>query len=206
MHKITKKLFGYFTALAAFFAVTAFFGFLGVFRYFTYQHLENDLKARAGAIKDQLEQFMDQQGATHGQGQGRGAYLRFVNDIAMADAYILDEQGNPFTYGKNGTAGNMPTEDVLQFSMRIFTSGSYEHVRQKEAGGDSVFYVGVRFTVIPLMFARTAFYLLLQFFLGVCCLRLCYPVYCLPFYHGGLSDLFSRLLLQRKSWHVAIIL
>lgn len=143
MHKITKKLFGYFTALAAFFAVTAFFGFLGVFRYFTYQHLENDLKARAGAIKDQLEQFMDQQGATHGQGQGRGAYLRFVNDIAMADAYILDEQGNPFTYGKNGTAGNMPTEDVLQFSTRIFTSGSYEHVRQKEAGGDSVFYVGV---------------------------------------------------------------
>lgn len=140
MHKITKKLFGYFSALLLFFAVTAFIGFLGVFRYFTYQHLENELKERAEAIKNQLEQFLDMPGA--GQGQGRGAYLRFVNDIAMADVYITDAQGNPFTYGKNGMAGNLPTEDVLAFGARIFTSGSYEHARQKAQGG-VMFYVGV---------------------------------------------------------------
>ncbi len=140
MHKITKKLFGYFSALLVFFAVTAFIGFLAVFRYFTYQHLENELKERADTIKNQLEQFLDMPGA--GQGQGRGAYLRFVNDIAMADIYIADAQGNPFTYGKNGMAGNVPTEDVLAFGARIFTSGSYEHVRQRTKGG-VVFYVGV---------------------------------------------------------------
>lgn len=59
MYKITKKLFRYFTVLLVFFAVTAFIGFLGVFRYFTYQHLQNELKARAGAIKQQLEQFLN---------------------------------------------------------------------------------------------------------------------------------------------------
>ena len=32
MNRMTKKLFGYFAALLAFFAVTAFIGFSGVFR------------------------------------------------------------------------------------------------------------------------------------------------------------------------------
>ena len=146
MYKITKKLFRYFTVLLVFFAVTAFIGFLGVFRYFTYQHLQNELKARASAIKQQLEQFLNMPGETHGQGQGRGAYLRFVGDIAMADAYILDADGNPFTYGRNGIAGNMPTEDVLQFAARIFASGSYEHLNQKDAAGNRTFYAGMPVT------------------------------------------------------------
>ncbi len=143
MHKITKKLFGYFTMLLLFFTVTAFIGFLGVFRYFTYGHLEQDLKKRAGVIQEQLEQFLDVPGRMHGQGQGRGAYLRFVGDIAMADAYILDADGNPFTYGKNGIAGNVPSKDVLQFSDRVFESGVYEHSSRKDAQGNRIFYAGV---------------------------------------------------------------
>lgn len=142
MHKITKKLFGYFTVLLIFFTVTAFIGFLEVFRYFTYQQLENELKSRADAMKEQLEQFLDPSGP-QGPGQGRGAYLRFVNDIAMADAYILDMHGEPFTFGKNKAAGNIPSDDVLQFSTNVFLNGSYQHVRQKAADGSQVFYVGV---------------------------------------------------------------
>ena len=148
MNKMTKKLFAYFTTLLAFFAVTAFMGFLGVFRYFTYQHLEHGLKERAEAIQRQLEQFLHTPGSHgygqgQGQGQGRGAYLRFVDDIAMADVYILDADGQPYTYGRNGQATKLPTEDVLEFSARIFSSGQYTHMRTRAAGERMVFYVGV---------------------------------------------------------------
>lgn len=143
MKKITKKLFGYFSAVLAIFAVTAFIGFWGVFRYFTWQHLENNIKARAAAIARQLEQFLDTPGPVHEQGQGRGAYLRFINDIAMADAYILDAQGNPFTYGKHGAAGNIPTDEIRAFSAQIFAEKSYQHVRKKTAGGTCILSAGM---------------------------------------------------------------
>ncbi len=171
MNKMTAKLFRYFTALLAFFAVTAFTGFLGVFRYFTYQHLENELKARAGVIAGQLEQFLDASAAA--RGQGRGAYLRFVDDIAMADVYIMDGKGKPFTYGRHGSRENMPGQEVpeqevpgqevseqevpgrevsgqevpeqkvLEFAARVFSSGRYEHDRQKSEDGTRIFYAGM---------------------------------------------------------------
>lgn len=146
MNKMTAKLFRYFTALLAFFAVTAFTGFLGVFRYFTYQHLENELKARAGVIAGQLEQFLDASAAA--RGQGRGAYLRFVDDIAMADVYIMDGKGKPFTYGRHGSRENMPgqevpEQEVLEFAARVFSSGRYEHDRQKSEDGIRIFYAGM---------------------------------------------------------------
>ncbi len=146
MNKMTAKLFRYFTALLAFFAVTAFTGFLGVFRYFTYQHLENELKARAGIIAGQLEQFLDASAAA--RGQGRGAYLRFVDDIAMADVYIMDGKGKPFTYGRHGSRENMPgqevpEQEVLEFAARVFSSGRYEHDRQKSEDGTRIFYAGM---------------------------------------------------------------
>lgn len=146
MNKMTAKLFRYFTVLLAFFAVTAFTGFLGVFRYFTYQHLENELKARAGVIAGQLEQFLDASAAA--RGQGRGAYLRFVDDIAMADVYIMDGEGKPFTYGRHGGRENMPgrevpEQEVLEFAARVFSSGRYEHDRQKSEDGTRIFYAGM---------------------------------------------------------------
>ena len=154
MNKITKKLFCYFTILLAFFALTAYAGFLGVFRYYTTYTHEQDLKTRAEAICGQLEQFLGGPADTYepdgtdpsygsGRGQGRGAYLRFVNDIAMADAYILDADGSPFTYGRHGIAGNIPDKDVLSFSARIFAGGSYEHLRQTDADGNQLVFAGM---------------------------------------------------------------
>ena len=144
MNKMTKKLFGYFAVLLTFFAVTAFLGFLGVFRYFTDQHLEQGRREQAEAIQEKLEQFLDTPGSHgYGQGQGRGAYLRFVDDIAMAEVFILDAQGQPYTYGRNELAGQLPTQEVLEFSEHIFSTGRYAHMRRRSADGRTVFYVGV---------------------------------------------------------------
>ncbi len=145
MHKITKKLFRYFTCLLLFFAVIAFIGFGGVFRYSTSHYHEKELKARAETIKNQLEQFINVPGEGHrqGRGMGRGAYLRFINDIAMADVYIIDQDGTPFAYGSHGTAGNTPTPEVLAFAPRIFSSGSYAYEKKQSPEGDSVLYAGI---------------------------------------------------------------
>lgn len=160
MNKMTQKLFRYFAALLAFFAITSFIGFSGVFRYFTYRNLEDGLKERAGVIASQLEQFLDTQGS---RGQGRGAYLRFINDIAMADAYIIDTRGNPFTFGNHtGTADDLkntpenpaaydslsdyaktPEKDITAFAERIFSSENYEHAYKKEKNGMRIFYAGM---------------------------------------------------------------
>lgn len=141
MNKITKKLFRYFAVVLIFFAITAFIGFLSVFRYFTYEHFESGLKDRASSIRDKLEQFLDTPQASHGQ--GKGAYLRFVNEIAMADAYIIDSSGNPFTFGKNGIAGSLPTQDAIKLASRVFSDGSYIHEKQETGSGSVIFYVGM---------------------------------------------------------------
>ena len=160
MNKMTQKLFRYFTVLLLFFAITSFIGFSGIFRYFTYHNLESGLKARAGVIASQMEQFLETSGTL--RGQGRGAYLRFINDIAMADAYIIDAYGNPFTFGSHAAGnvsedtaqnfrsyknhaetGNLPGNDILEFAMRVFSSGNYEHAYQKAKNGMRVFYAGM---------------------------------------------------------------
>lgn len=139
MNKITKKLFRYFAVLLTFFAVTAFAGFSLVLSLYTYQNHEQELKKRAETIAGQMEEFMGSKGPK----QGRGAYLRFMDDIAMADVYIIDPEGGPFSYGRNSSAANMPTEAVRKFAARVFASGSYEHSFQKDGNGRNVFFSGI---------------------------------------------------------------
>ncbi len=139
MNKMTKKLFRYFAVLLIFFAVSAFLGFLGVFRYYTFRHREEELMERAETIKNQMEQFME----VSGPKQGKGVYLKFIDDIAMADAYIVDTDGDSFSYGPNAAAGHTPTEDVKKFAMSVFASGSYEHFRKTDENGSPVFYAGM---------------------------------------------------------------
>ncbi len=139
MNKITKKLFCYFAVVLIFLSLTAFFGFVLVLRYYSFQQRETELKARAETIQEQLEQFME----TNGPKQGKGAYLRFIDDIAMADAYIIDTAGNPFSYGKNAAAENLPSEEVKEFADLVFASGSYKHSRKKDREGSTIFYAGV---------------------------------------------------------------
>ena len=139
MSKITKRLFIYFASLLLFLAVTAFVGFSLSLFYQTYRSHERELKERAETIAGQLEQFMK----TGGPKQGRGAYLRFVGDIALADAYIIDIEGEPFSYGRRSVVSDEPTADVIEFAERIFKSGSYEHLRRKDPSGRDLFYSGM---------------------------------------------------------------
>lgn len=200
MHKITKKLFGYFTILLVFFAVTAFIGFWGVFRHFTFEHLTNELTDRALVIRNQLEQFLDTTpGSSHGQGQGRGAYLRFVNDIAMADAYILDADGNPFTYGRQGSAGNIPTDEILEFARPVFTESTTQSARRKSADGHKIFYVGMPVfqdgqVFLAVIIRDTADSNQESFLLAISILGICLLL--VLFVSGFLSFLLSRRFIQ----------
>lgn len=139
MNKITKKLFRYFTALLIFFAITAFVGFSLVLSFYTYQNHEQELKERAETIAGQMEKFIGLKGPK----QGRGAYLRFIDDIAMADAYIIGPDGEPFSYGRSASSANVPTEVVRKFAARVFASGGYEHSFQKNVDGRNVFLSGM---------------------------------------------------------------
>lgn len=80
---------------------------------------------------------------TKGPKQGRGAYLRFLDDIAMADAYIIGPDGGPFSYGQHAAATNIPTEAARKFAARVFSSGSYEHSRERNSYGKNIFYAGM---------------------------------------------------------------
>lgn len=142
MNKIAKKLFWYFSALLLFFAAASFAGFSLSLRYQTYQNHAHELRKRAETIGSQLEQFME----TNMPKQGRGAYLRFLDDIAMADAYIIDRNGEPFSYGRRTAAPDAPAAAVA-FAARVFASGSYEHARQKATEGRHVFYAGTPVTL-----------------------------------------------------------
>ncbi len=138
MRKITKKLFCYFTVLLFFFAATAFTGFQASLSYYTYLNHERELKTRAETIGSRLETFL----ADKAPKQGRGAYLRFVDDIAMAEAYIVDADGEAFSYGRNAVSLHTPTEEVKQFAAQVFASGSYQHFRRNN-GQETIFYAGI---------------------------------------------------------------
>ncbi len=148
MNKITKKLFRYFSLMLLFLSATVFAGFAGIFYYYTFQHHALELEVRAQTIKQQLEQFM---GA--GPKQGKGAYLRFVDDIALADVYIVGTDGAPFSWGKWGhkAVGASPTQEVKDFASHLILGNGpqdkkgenhVERYQAKDADGNRVIFVG----------------------------------------------------------------
>lgn len=140
MNKITRKLITYFSLLLLFMAVAVFFCFSGLFRFYTFKQREQDLKVRVVAIQEKMGEFM---GGGTLKGQGRGAYFRFLNDIAMADAYVLDVNGNPIMYGKNAEYVSAPTDDIINFARQVMQAGEYRKYRRKTEDGWPVFYAGM---------------------------------------------------------------
>lgn len=138
MHKITKRLLRYFTVLVLLFAVIAYAGFSMALLYQTYRSHAQVLEDRAQTIASKVEQFL----GTSGPKQGRGAYLRFVDDIAMAKAYIIDASGKPFSFGHQGEVSGTPTKETIEFAERVFASGKYEHCHEMDTQGKRVFYAG----------------------------------------------------------------
>ena len=196
MNKISKKLFLFFTGLLLFFSITAFIGFSLSFSYYTCQNHERELKERAETIAGRLEKFME----TKGPKQGRGAYLRFLDDIAMADAYIIGPDNKPFSYGQHASSANTPTEAVLKFAARVFASSGYEHSRYKDVNGRNVFFSGIPVSIDGQPVAAVVIRDTVDtendgVLLAISVLAGCF----LFFYLGTLSCQSSKLLVQRRN-------
>ena len=92
-YKITHRLIGYFSVVLLLFSVTIGLLFGTQFTYHTAEIYEEELKSQAASIADTLSLFLQKQPFPHrpGGGQGFGAYLRFIDDISMAEAWLVDE-------------------------------------------------------------------------------------------------------------------
>ena len=101
--RIARKLALYFAAALLLFSCVIGAIFITLFRAQTIKSHKEELEARAVSIASALSEYMGNTsmgGRRSGmQGQGYGAYLRFIDDIAMADVWIVDEQLNLINSG-----------------------------------------------------------------------------------------------------------
>lgn len=99
--KIALKLALYFSAVLLLFAFIIGTIFITLFRAQTIKEHKNDLEARAASIAVALADYMGNTSSGSkgmmGGMSGYGAYLRFIDDIAMADVWIVDENLNLIT-------------------------------------------------------------------------------------------------------------
>ena len=100
-NKIAVKLALYFSAVLILFAIIISAVFITLFRAQTFKSHMSDMETRAVSIATALSDYMGDS-STYGRGMmggmnGYGAYLRFVDDIAMVDVWIVDENLNLIT-------------------------------------------------------------------------------------------------------------
>lgn len=107
-NKVALRLTVYFSAALILFSFIIGGVFIVLFRSHTIEVHKADLEKRAVTMAETLSRFIN--GANsggQGSGMGRmiggqggyGAYLRFLDDIAMADVWIVDEDLNLITSG-----------------------------------------------------------------------------------------------------------
>lgn len=90
-HKITYRLIGYFSAVLLLFSLIAGILFWALFAWHTAKIHEDELKTRALSIAENLSQFSQKGHKGPGQSGGYGAYLRFIDEIAMSEVWLADE-------------------------------------------------------------------------------------------------------------------
>lgn len=135
MNKITKKLFFYFSIVSLAFSIVVFSGFCGILRYYMIEHHIEEMEETAMAVKKQLE-WMYSEGTI----EGRGAYIKYLNDVALAEVYVIPADGSSFTCGRNPDSEKRATKEVQEFADTIFGTGRYRQLRMEES--DAV-YTGV---------------------------------------------------------------
>jgi signal transduction histidine kinase len=102
-NKIAFKLTLYFSTALFLFSIIIGSLFIILFKNQTMQLHKTDLEKRAVTIADTLSEFISR--TTSGMGMmgekqgGYGAYLRFLDDIAMTDIWIVDENLSIITGG-----------------------------------------------------------------------------------------------------------
>lgn len=139
MNKLTRKLFRYFAILETVFALIVFLGFCGVFHFYTVSLHQKELKERAETIASKMEAFME----TDVPQSGRGAYLKFLDDISMADAYLISADGQPFFFGQHKNYIKEPTKEVSDFANQVFVAQEFVQKQGQDDSGSLVTYVGM---------------------------------------------------------------
>ncbi len=97
-NKIVWKLSAYFIASLIVFTLIIVGIFIAYFRTNTIELKQSELKERATKISETLSSI-NETNAGKGQGSGYGAYIKFLNDIDMAEVWIVDENLDIITYG-----------------------------------------------------------------------------------------------------------
>ncbi len=124
--------------MALFLVTIVFIGFYSVFRYYNYHYQEENLKERGRTIKAQLETFMDGSGPR----RGRGAYMKFLDDISMADTYIIDKDNGIFLCGDNMALEKEPSRKVLAVAQKVFASEAEQQLKGRDEQGNRTIYLG----------------------------------------------------------------
>lgn len=103
-NRIAIKLTSYFTAALLVFSIIIGSVFIVLFRNHTIKLHKAELEKRASSISDTLSGFMlSNSGGKNSGGRmyGYGVYLRLINDIALSDTWIVDENHELITNGQN---------------------------------------------------------------------------------------------------------
>jgi len=128
--KISRKLALYFAAALLLFTVVIGVIFITLFRSQTIKDHKNDLETRAVSIAAALSDYMGNGSSGTSKGMmgngkgGYGAYLRFIDDIAMSDVWIVDENLNLITNsqmsGQSYNYADLPS-DADKVVKEVFT-------------------------------------------------------------------------------------
>jgi signal transduction histidine kinase len=126
--RIARRLIFYFAAALLLFSVAEGAIFMSLFRSQTVKTYRSELEARAISIAAALSEYMVSASPGGGKGMmggvgGYGAYLRFIDDIAMADVWIVDEDlslitnsqmsGQSYNYADLPEAAGQVVEEVF---------------------------------------------------------------------------------------------
>ncbi len=124
-YKITYRLVGYFSAVLLLFSVSIGILFGTQFAHHTAEIHEEELKDQAVSIAHTLSLFLQREPHRPGGGQGFGAYLRFIDDISMAEVWLVDETGQTI---------DLSTPNY-SLSYEALPPGAEELIRQVFEGG-----------------------------------------------------------------------
>ncbi|MCK9217840.1 MAG: cell wall metabolism sensor histidine kinase WalK [Firmicutes bacterium] len=99
-NKIVFKLIAYFTITLLLFSLIIGSVFITLFKKHTIDLHKIDMENRAAAIADTISNFSGGKGGS-GMGHGQyGTFFRFLDEIAMTDVWIVDENLSLFTMGR----------------------------------------------------------------------------------------------------------
>ncbi len=128
-YKITRRLIGYFSAVLLLFSVMAGALFQILFTQHTANLHKQELKERALSVAGTLSQFQKAGTGRRGPGMGGGygAYLRFIDEIAMSKVWFVDKEAQSVETGHRG--GSFSDDGLPEGAEEII-----KQIFQEEAG------------------------------------------------------------------------